>query len=196
MKLFVVCAMTLAIMQTSLAAEIPEEFMELKEDRENSVRINAVSDRTVRNDAREKLEVISFFTNQNEDDKLIYKVRVTVEITDKSGDVYYARIVKGQGALDEEYKGEDEWAFQIPHGELERPKITAYAIQYGFVKDKMLIPVYEEFDDVDSAEEIVERADAGRLEMKITKHTYQYLETAGENEGQVVTSFSNHLSLK
>jgi len=183
---------------TSFGAELPDELAELKEARKGKVKIGGVIDDTVRGDDDEKFEVLKFYTSQYEDDELVYRVRVTMEITDKDDNIYFARLAREQGPLHPDYIGEDRWAFQVPHGDLKRPKLTAYAIQYGFFKDGILVPLAEEFDDVDSVDEIMERAEAGRLDMQITLHTYQFRnEGAGEDGGdEILTTTSNHEKLK
>ena len=186
--LLVLCCCCLSAMADGLS----EDLAALKKDREKKVKIGGVKDDTIRNEADEKIESLKFYTNQYEDDDLTYRVRVTIELTDKEKNIYYAQLQRGQGSLPDDYTGEDTWEFQVPHGTLDKPKMSAYAIEYGFFKDGQFVPVVAEFDDVDSAEEITERATAGRADMQITEHTYKYR----DQDDEIQTSMSNHAELK
>jgi len=74
------------------------------------------------------------------------------------------------------FTGEEDWEFEIPHGKMEKPKITAYAIQSGVMHNNKFLPITEDLDDVDSAEEITNRNNSKRLNMKCTKHRAYYWE--------------------
>lgn len=153
---------------------------------QKSVKILSINEDTVRADDDSKSEAIKFSTYQDEnDDALNFRMRITVELTDKNKKTYFAQMARGQGALHEEYTGEDNWEFQIPHGDLERPKVTAYAIQYGVLCDGEFIPLAEEFDDVKSADEITART-TNRIDIKSTWHTYSY-----RDGDEVLQSLSN-----
>lgn len=191
-KLILIALLTAAL-GSAWSDDLPEEVQELKKDRENEVKVGGVSDDTVRNEADEELEEIKFYTYQNEDDPLTYRIRVTVELTDDKDEIYYAQLQVGQGSLRIEYDGEDRWAFQIPHGDLPDPEISAYVIQYGFLKDGLYVPVYEEMDDADSPEEIVERATGGRVEMFCSKHIYSI---DYEDGSEIEWTQSNHEDLR
>ncbi len=182
----------------AFGADLSEELEDLKDDRDGQVRIGTVNDDTIRTDDDEKIEVLKFSTFQGQSDELTYRIRVTLELTDNrgKGDVYFAQLQREQGPIpidspDQVYLGTDSWEFQIPHGELKKPKLTAYTIEYGFFKDGVFVPVAEEFKKVDSADEIKDRADH-RLDLQITKHTYQYRDASGAEQ----TSPSNHKNLK
>lgn len=183
----------IAALTTAWSDELPEDLEELKEDRENEVKIGGVSDDTVRNEADEELEEIKFYTYQNEDDPLTYRIRVTLELTDENDEIYFAQIQVGQGKLRLEYNGEDRWAFQVPHGDLPDPEISAYAIQYGFLKDGTFVIVDEEMDDTDSPEEIIERATGGRVDIFCSKHIYSI---DYEDGTEIEWTKSNHESLR
>ena len=147
-----------------VAEELSEDEMEHLED---SVKIGSVSDDTVEEDDVEYLQ-LKFYTYQNEDDEEEYTfyVKVTVEVTDKaSKDVYYTQFARTQGEVDSEYNGEDNWQFVVPLGELKKPKVTAYVVQYGVLVDKKFIILTEEADDVDTLEELTARTPT-RLDQK------------------------------
>jgi len=173
MLLAVFCLSCFASFGAGLSEDEMERF-------KKSVKIISINEDTVRGDDDSKSEVIKFSTYQDEnDDALNFRMRITVELKDKSKKTYFAQMARGQGALDSEYTGEDNWEFKIPHGDLERPKISAYAIQYGILCEGEFIPVVEEFDDVDSAEEITVRTTT-RIDIQSTKHTYSY--RSGDDE--------------
>jgi hypothetical protein len=164
----------------SSGEELSKELVTLKEKLSRSVKIGTINSDTIRDNDDKKIEVFKFHTYQDERDKnLNFRVRVTVEMTDKSGQACFAQINREQGSLHEEYTGEDDWEFQIPHGEMDRPKVTAYVIQYGILEDGMFIPVAEKLSKTGSAEEITKRTPC-RAEFVKTVHYYWYRDLDGE----------------
>ena len=142
------------------------------------VRVDSVNDSTFRNKDREKIAILKFNTSQDERDKEGYRVRVTVELTDKSKDSYYAQLMRNQAEVSSEYLGQDRWEFHVPHGELERPKVSAYVVEYGLMDEETFVPLAVEMDDVDSAEELIERCKA-RIDKGVKmKHGYLYRDDA------------------
>ncbi|MBI9019993.1 MAG: hypothetical protein JEZ10_01890 [Verrucomicrobia bacterium] len=153
---------------------------------QQSVKIGSVNSDTIRGDDDTKSEQIKFFTYQDEnDDALNFQMRITAELTDKSKKTYFAQITRGQGELHEDYTGEDNWRFQVPHGDLNRPKLTAYVIQYGVLCEGEFVPLAEAFDGADSADEITARSTT-RVDIKSTWHTYSY-----RDGDEVLQSLSN-----
>ena len=166
----------------AVGEEISEkEMKKLQRD----VKISSVSDRKMKNQDGEEVFLLKFDTNQDEDNDegFSYRFRVTVELTDKAKNSYFAQIQGARRDVNEDYIGEDSWEFQIPLGKLERPKLTAYAIQYGILNDGKLIPLAEDFDDVDTLEELTERS-PNRLDgnIKLTQHIYLYDDDGTEEE--------------
>ncbi|QHI68053.1 hypothetical protein [Tichowtungia aerotolerans] len=158
-----------------------------------TVKIGGVSDSTEDGEEDEELEVLSFYTNQYEDDAEEYefRIKVVVEITDKKAKkVYQAKMARMQGAVDTEYTGEDNWAFKIPYGEMEKPKITAYVIQYGVLSDREFVILAEEMDDVDSLEELEARAPTMVERNPVLFHQYNYRDTASEDEEVIQSSWN------
>jgi hypothetical protein len=154
--------------------ELSPEALKLQEKLSKTVKIGTIAIDTLRDSDDRKIEVFKFHTYQDERDKnLTFRVRVTVEMTDKSGSSCFAQLNREQGAVHDEYTGEDDWEFQIPHGSMERPKVTAYAIQYGILEDGLFIPVVEKLDKVDSVDAITKRT-ACRAEFTKTLHYYWY----------------------
>lgn len=150
------------------------DIEELKEELEDKVAIGSVEDNTVKNDAGEKMEVIRFYTNRDENCDTRFRMRVTVEIEDKEGNTYFASLTEPHTGSGDDFTGKEKWEFEIPHGDLKRPKLSAYAIQSGVRHNGTFIPIAEEMDDVDSEEEIRERS-SNRIDMKCSTHlTYYY----------------------
>jgi len=140
-------------------AKLPKELLEKREQMEGRIKIGSVNDTTIENDDDEEISVLKFYTCQDERDNLNYRMRVTIELTDDrgKGDSYFAQLSCKQPSVPLEYTGETTWEFHLPHGELKKVKMTAYAVQYGFFESGTFVPVSEKFDDVDSAEEITTR---------------------------------------
>lgn len=156
------------------SAELSPKLAQLKEDLSTRVKIGSVNIDTIRDENDKKIEVIKFHSYQDERDKdLIFRMRVTVEMEDKSGSTCFAQINRPQGSVHEEYTGEDDWEFHLSHGDLDRPKISAYAIQYGILEEGEFIPVAEVFEDCENAEEITSRT-ACRADFSQTLHYYWY----------------------
>jgi len=161
---YALIALLLFIGSSVTAVELPEHLLQLKKSLRNDIKIGSVTRNTIRNDEREKIERLKFHTYQDEQDDLNYRIRITLELTSKTtGEAYFAQFACKQPSLPLEYTGQTTWEFQIPHGEVEKAKLTAYAIQYGFLEDGFFVPVAEKFDDVDSVEEITGRT-TDRLE--------------------------------
>ena len=160
----------------AVGAEISEDELERLE---RSVKIGSVNDDTIENEADEEFIQLKFYTYQNEDDsdEYTFRLRVTIELTDKQKNSYFAQMAREQGSLDTEYTGEDNWEFLLPIGDLNRPKVTAYVIQYGILVDAEFIVLAEETDDVDTVEELTERSPT-RLEPQnknaVIKHQYKF----------------------
>ena len=149
---------------------------------ERHVKIDLVSDSVVRDDDRNKLFLVKCFTIQEEDSEYDYRFRVTVEFSDKDKNRYFAQVMAKQSRLDEEYIGEDAWEFRMLQGEdLERPKITAYAVQYGILYEGEFIPLSEKFDDVDTLEELTERSATPFGQKARLRHQFRYHESPDES---------------
>ena len=161
------CAVAFSEKPTDLVLKLQKEY-------KGRIKIGSANDTTLKVED-EKVEALKFHTYQDERDDLNYRIRVTVELEDKNDKTYFAQIMKPQPSHQMEYTGESNWEFHIPHGNMKRPKITAYAIQYGFIQDKKFIPVAEELDDVDAAEEITERTKT-RTEIILGDYGYTYRE--------------------
>jgi hypothetical protein len=160
----------------SFGGELPAALTEMKEELDGRIKIGSINDDTIRDDDDQKIEVFKFHTYQDERNMLDYRMRVTIELTSKSGETRFAQLLSPQRPVPPEYTGESDWEFQLPHGDLEKAKLTAYAVQYGFFKDGVFVPVAEEFDDVDSAEEITERTTTRLNGLRLTGNSHWYRE--------------------
>ncbi len=169
------------------AAGVPTE--DEIEDLKDKVKIGSVSDDTIEGDDDSKYEQLKFYTTQYEDsvEDYAFYMRVTVELTEKkSKDSYFAQFARTQGDVDTEYTGEDNWEFVVAHGDLQKPKITAFVVQYGILVDKDgkkdFIILAEEMDDVDSLDELTKRS-PNRLEQKPRiLHQYSYRDNGGDGQ--------------
>lgn len=145
--------------------EISEDVLD---DCEDLVKITSVEDTTDqdRRDRDKKTEVleIGFSGGEKldiEEEELLEKVwfRVAVEITDKAEEkTYFAEKKQKNGTFSREYIGHGSWEFKVPYGDIERVEISAYAVQYGVMDGDTFVPFLEEYDDVDSYEELKQRS--------------------------------------
>lgn len=152
------------------AAELGEDELERLQTK---TRVGGVSDVEVDNELGEEITQIKFYSYQDQDTEYTYRVRLTVEIEDKEDNLYFAQYARLQGSVNEEYTGEDNWEFDIDTSMLERPKVTAYAVEYGVLIDGEFIVLDLQVDDVDTPEEILERA-TERLSGVEARHRYNY----------------------
>lgn len=171
------CVVSLCVVAASLisfGAELSDDLIKLKEDLSARTKIGTVNSDTLRGDGGKKSEVFKFGTYQDERKRdFNFRMRVTVQMTDKTENTCYAQINREQGPVDLEYTGEDNWEFHIPHGEMDKPKVTAYAIQYGILQDGIFVPIVEKLENVDSVEQITAKS-ACRVEFAKTLHYYWY----------------------
>ena len=136
-------------------------------------------------ETREKFIMIEINTYQAGYDETLagYRMYVTAEVTDKDDNTYLVEYVCSQtDDIDSEYTGDSYWELYIPHGDLERPKVTAYAVYYGVMDDEdgyldgndRFVVIDEDFDDVDSFEELKERTTTPFEGDVYMKHYYMY----------------------
>ena len=163
----------------AISEEISEDEMERLQ---RSVRIGSVYDDTIDGDDDLEYVQLRFYTYQNQDDaeKYTFRVKVVVELTDKkTSTITYSQFAREQGSVDSEYTGEDNWQFLVAQGDLKRPKVTAYVVQYGIMVDKEFKILAEETDDVDTIDELIKRT-PDRMEQKPKMlHQYSYVDSDG-----------------
>lgn len=105
----------------------------------------------------QKNERVKLTTEQEKDSPFMGTMRFTVEVTDKAGQTIYGQKTQLQAKHPPEYAGRDEWTFEFLHGAMEKPKMTAYVLEYGWETNKVFTPVKQEFYKAESAEEIMAR---------------------------------------
>lgn len=127
-----------------------------------------------------KWERIKVTTDQEKDSLFMGTMRFTVEVTDKTTN-YYGQINKVQSKHPAEYAGKDEWSFEIAHDAMDKPKITAYAVEYGWETNKVFTPVLQKFNKAESADEIMARNKDPKKKLKITAKTKAFrIESGGD----------------
>ena len=159
------------------------ELTEDERDRLEDLEIAGVGNDTEKDDDRNKIEVLEINTFQSEDDDGEgFRIRIVAELVDKQKKLYRVDF-KGNrpGGINSEYTGEDYWLLYMPHGELERVKLTAYAVQYGFMDGDDFIVFAEDLDGVETVDELLERAAEPFPEKVRLKHYYIY-EDSSEGE--------------
>jgi hypothetical protein len=158
---------------TCFAADPSEDAEKLIKQLKNCTRIGTVNDNIVRNDSDEKILVLKFHTNQDKRHQSKYRMRITVEAVDKEGNLYCGQSVTAQGGRPSDYTGEDDWEFQCSLAELEKPKVSAYVIEYGFMDGTTFVPLTEELKHAETAAEILDRSKK-QLSIQCTKNSYWY----------------------
>lgn len=173
---FAVCAVLAA---GGFAQETPDTETLIKQLKKH-LSLGSVVRTDFRDEKDQKFERIKATTEQDEDSPFMGTIRFTFEMTDKAGQTRWGQITRIQAKHPVEYDGKDEWTFEFPHGELDRPKITAYALEYGWETNKVFTPVVQKFDNAESADEITERNKDSKNKLKITVKTKAFRKDAGE----------------
>ncbi len=160
----------------AVQAETSDEIKALKKELRNKMKIGSVTDDTVEKSDGKMVEQIRFHTFRAHGCDAKLKLRIIVELTDNrgKGDPSYATLTRSHHKADTDFTGDEEWEFEIPHGSMKKPKITAYVIQSGVMHNKIFIPIAEDLDDVDSEEEIIGRENTRKIEMECAKHSSWY----------------------
>jgi hypothetical protein len=142
-----------------IAADVSEEVEKLQDEFKGRMKVWAVKEEEYEAPNGKEYFVLKFESRQDiRDNHLNYEMHVAVQLTDKkTKTVGYAQSVESPGPITDidKYADHTEWEFRIPFGEMKKPKITACAIEFGFVKQGEFIPIAVEYDKVDSADEIV-----------------------------------------
>ncbi len=141
---------------------IPDNYQDVYEENKGSMYVMPVAQNTIRNEWEERTVHLKFNTKQHADiDKRDCRLRVTIELTDKkTGKTGFAQRTDDIKGLSFAYENPQwiRWEFEMPHGTFgRRTQVSAYAIEYGLIKDDVFIPIHGQYDDVDSAQEITDR---------------------------------------
>lgn len=126
-----------------------------------------------------KVERFIFNTQQNGGGgKFPGTVQIFVELTDKDGRVAWGKAkasspagqVKGGEFAGTSYSGAVRWVFEALHGDLKRPKITGYVVEFGYQQGKEFTCFDKQYYRTESKEELVERNKASSpLAVKCTQ---------------------------
>jgi len=149
------------------------------------VKLGSVNVKSERDDEKQKFEVIATQSKQDEDDPFIGTMRFTFEMTDKEGVVYFGQGKASQKAHDREYAGADDWQFKISHGDLKFPKLTAYALEYGYESNGTFVVVQQSVKKAESGDEIMARNKDEKLKIKtsaVLKKVYRKNDVSGSSE--------------
>jgi polyhydroxybutyrate depolymerase len=135
-----------------------EEMMNQLKEEHRGIKMAFVGDWSKRVKGQ-KCEVLKFHIyHKNEVVYPDYKVRLTVSLEDRNGKVYFGRIITNAPDLPLGYTGESDLEFYIPHGDIQRPKLKTFVLQYGVRHNNMFVPVADLFEGVDSVDEIVQKS--------------------------------------
>jgi len=155
------------------AGELSPAHKKVKKSYKDKMRISSVQDFKDRNAMGDKVEVIFVRTVQDKREHIDGLMRITVELEDKEDNLYCAQMILKQGGRASRYMGKDEWTFHISHGDLNRPKLSAYVVEYGVKYEDVFVPVAEECDHADTAAEILKRG-SKILKFEKAHHTFWY----------------------
>ena len=151
------------LMATGYSLEELESLMaggEVSADRlkelDSLMAIDSVSDTTERT-KRGKVEVMEIFFSSDEQGVDGIAFRIAVELTDKKKNTYLAEMTGWHLEFPNSYSGEGYWTLKMPHGSLERLKITGYAAENGVMDGKKFVPFNGDYDDVKTYEELTRR---------------------------------------
>ena len=177
-----IMAAVLVLVAGAFAQEAPNTD-EMVKQLKKELSMGSIVKTDFRDDKDQKFERVKLTTEQDEDSPFMGTMRFTVEMTDKAGEVRWGQITKVQGKRPAEYDGKDEWTFDVPHGALDKPKMTAYALEYGWETNKVFTPVAQNFYKVESADEITDRNKDPKKKLKVTAKTKSLRQDTGGGGG-------------
>jgi hypothetical protein len=154
--------------------ELTKDQLKQLEDME----IDGVHLGEIRDDDRNKIIDVEINTTQNDSDDAQggdFRMRVVLELKDADKNMYLADFTGDRpGDIDTEYTGEDYWHIYLPHGDLKRPKVERYAIQFGFMDGETFIVFAEDYQRVKTLEELTESGVPPYPDTIRMKHYYMY----------------------
>lgn len=161
-------------------AALTEDDMDILND---YVNLAAVNDDDYEDEMENEYVMLTFRTSQKDDLKYKFVAKVFVEMEDKKTKTScHAQAVKVKPGTGPDYNGTDRWRVLIPYGEMKRPKVSAYVVQYGVMDGGKFVLVTEDMDDVDSVDELLERTSE---EVKV--FSFQ-VESDSDVDGEIRTS--------
>lgn len=164
-------SMVLIVLAAGLFAQETPDTETMQKALKKELNIGSVVKTGFRDDTNQKFERIKVTTKQKKNSPFMGALRFTVEFTGKTGESRWGQISKAQAKHPPEYQGQDEWTFEFPHGDLDSPKITAYALEYGWNTNKVFTPVVQKFYNVENADEITARNKDPKKKLKILAKT-------------------------
>lgn len=171
-------ALLIAFFMSCMMASAEYSKKELKEF-SRLVRLDGVTDKTDK-DHGVKTQVITIDYSDSNDEKDYpalgrVMVRGAFEITDKETKQSYVFLINEPKDVcrNPEYEGSGWWEVLIPYGRFSRIEVSAYALQFGLMDGDVFVPFEEDFDDVKTYEELMERTKtAYPFKCKINRHIY------------------------
>jgi hypothetical protein len=161
------------------AADLPEHLEDLVDEYSNQMAVWGVNDDDFEDEYGKEYLVIKFCSRQDDSNtqrKPKYRMRFTAQVTDnKTKTVVVAQAEKGIRVVHDmnSYTGRTEWEFRIPFGKMKKPKLTAYAVEFGLIEGGAFVPVAVDYKHADSAEEILlGEGQRGSLECTRSKHMW------------------------
>ena len=185
------------------AGEFSEDELEQFRD---EVDIGGVSDTAFRNDDREKsvnfeVNILQFDSYPVDYDMSIFQIHVVVELTDKKKNTY---LVEYKGSpiqshyeeFQDYYDGEDYWNLYVPYGDFEKLKVTGYAVQYEVMDEKKFVLLAEDYDDVDTMEELTKRTTTPFPNKVSMKHYFMYNDPDSDDDQSYPRKIKNVIKQK
>lgn len=177
MKYLLACLVLFATFSAATSADLPQDLTALVEEYEPGMRIFGINDDDYEDDNDNKFFVLKLETQVNADkENPGYMVRVTVQLFEKKTDKWvFAQKTQKLNVVSKASRGTGQTTleFEIPYGELKRPKMEACVIEIGLNKGGTFIPLTADYDGVDSADEII-NGKGSKVKMDCTKNTGWY----------------------
>lgn len=160
---------------SATAAELPDNLQKLQEELGDKLKIISVDDDDFKDDDDNKFFVLKVVSSQDERaTDLTPLMRVTVQLLDrKSKTTVFAQAEKKSRPLpgNNRYGGSTRWEFHVPFGDMKRPKLTAYAVEFGVNEGGTFVAGASEYDKVDSADEIMDgKGTKVKMTCPVSKH--------------------------
>lgn len=175
----------------SAAGQLAEDELDNFED---YFEIDGVREDDWESEDHEEYELLQVATLQNPEDPLNYdmsrfRIRLAVEVTDKEKNTYLVRFTgNSPGRYNSDYVGENYWNLYMAHGDLDRLKITGYAVQYGIMDSETFIPLVNTEDDTDEMRERVRQGTTRLFENKVYLRHYYIYDDSSEGDTESVPS--------
>ena len=134
-----------------------------------------------KNEDRKRSEVLEINTYRNEDHQTNFQIHILAEVTDKNKDSYLVEYRANQSEVDSEFTGEEYYELYIPNGYLGKLKVTAFAVIYGVLLEGEFTSLAEEYDDVESVQELKIRTDR-KFPLSVSLKHYHIYDNGNDEE--------------